>query len=96
MKVGAGRGGSKGDEAPSAVEVVDKAGDPDRADGREGRSRGPSSAFAAGGGDEGNEEIVLTFHCVGALVMCRVSSTQRTSLTTTRLSADKIRLPLCL
>jgi len=57
LKVGAGRGGRIGDDPPSSkVELVENAGDP-------GRSSAcilsePSSAFAAGGGDEFNEDVV--------------------------------------
>lgn len=59
LKVGAGSGGRIGDEAASsAVEVVEKAGDPGCS--ARGRSMlpGPSSAVAAGGGDECNEDVV--------------------------------------
>lgn len=79
LKVGAGSGGINGDEPPSAVEVVEKAGDWERGGGvrvrvctrsakskamiggrgRVGssRSRGPSSAVAAGGGEEFKDDV---------------------------------------
>jgi hypothetical protein len=53
-----GSGGRTGDEPPSAVEVVEKAGDRGCSGRRDGSSLGPSSAVAAGGGDEGNEDVV--------------------------------------
>lgn len=56
LSVGAGRGGSTGEEPPSNVELVEKAGDAGCFDAR--LLSNPSSAFAAGGGDEFNEEIV--------------------------------------
>jgi len=58
FNVGAGRGGSMGDEPPSAVELVDKAGDPGCSPNCEGGFGGPSSALAAGGGVDGNEDVV--------------------------------------
>jgi hypothetical protein len=56
MKVGIGRGGRTGEDPPSNVELVEKAGDL-------GCSvafvlSNPSAAFAAGGGDESNEDVV--------------------------------------
>lgn len=54
--VGAGRGGRTGEEPPSNVEVVEKAGDAGRSDAW--MFADPSSAVAAGGGDECDEEIV--------------------------------------
>lgn len=56
MKVGVGRGGRTGEDPPSNVELVEKAGDL-------GCSvtfvlSDPSSAFTAGGGDEFNEDVV--------------------------------------
>ena len=56
LSVGAGRGGSTGEEPPSNVELVEKAGDAGCFDAH--LLSNPSSAFAAGGGDECNEEIV--------------------------------------
>ena len=59
LKVGAGSGGRIGDEPPSsAVEVVEKAGDPGCSARWESMLPGPSSAVAAGGGDESNEDVV--------------------------------------
>lgn len=57
LNVGAGRGGRTGEEPPSAVEVLEKAGDPGCCCDA-GKSSNPSSAAAAGGGDEGREGIV--------------------------------------
>jgi hypothetical protein len=56
LNVGAGRGGRTGEDPPSNVELVENAGDPGRSDAC--ILTGPSSAFAAGGGDEGNEDVV--------------------------------------
>ena len=57
LKVGAGRGGRTGEDPPSSnVELVENAGDPGRSDAC--ILSGPSSASAAGGGDEGNEDVV--------------------------------------
>lgn len=57
--MGAGSGGRIGDEPPSsAVEVVEKAGDPGCSARWESMLPDPSSAVAAGGGDEGNEDVV--------------------------------------
>jgi hypothetical protein len=57
FRVGAGRGGSTG-ELASAVEVVDNAGDTARFVDCVGRLPSPSSANAAGGGDEDSEDVV--------------------------------------
>jgi hypothetical protein len=58
---GTGRCGRIGDEpSSSAVEDVEKAGDAGRSSSLAGRlPGGPSSAIAAGGGDERNEDVVL-------------------------------------
>jgi len=54
--VGAGNGGRTGEDPPSNVELVEKAGDPGCSDAR--ILSGPSSALAAGGGDDFNEDVV--------------------------------------
>lgn len=56
MKVGAGRGGRTGEDPPSNVELVEKAGDRGSSDAFV--LAGPSSASTAGGGDESNEDVV--------------------------------------
>lgn len=63
LNVGAGRGGSTG-ELASAVEVVENAGDTARSELPVGMPD-PSSATAAGGGDEGNEDVVRLFSVGG-------------------------------
>lgn len=55
--VGCGRGGSTGLDPPSKVELVENAGDPGCSDGKASILVGPSSAIAAGGGDEFNEDV---------------------------------------
>ena len=56
--VGSGRGGRRGDEPPSAVEVVEKAGDGARSE-KDGRLACLSSAAAVG--VEGSEDVVDIF-----------------------------------
>ena len=56
--VGAGRGGRTGLDPPSNVELVENAGDPGCSDVRGSIFMDPSSAAAAGGGDDFNEDVL--------------------------------------
>jgi hypothetical protein len=74
-----------GDEpSSSAVEDVEKAGDPGSSGRWDGRSLGPSSATAAGGGDELKEEIVSI-----SAGLCRVSMFRRLEISS--VSASETR-----
>lgn len=56
LNFGAGRGGRTGDEPPSAVEVVERAGEPGASRGARDFSIMPSCADATGGGLTAGED----------------------------------------
>ena len=91
LKVGAGSGGRTG-ELASAVELVENAGEAARCFGFVGSLPDPSSATAAGGGDEGNEDVVCMFARSGYVLVSLRSIDIPTMTHHNENSADELRV----